>query len=251
MTASANNKEKVLESIPVDPELLKSANWWFDASWYGILVAGAMTTIGAFLTFAFLFTQYWSSGVRERHTEWRTSALELQTANANASAAQASERAATLEVKANEIALELERERFERIKLTAKVAPRSIPQAEQEKLTAALKGFDRQVGTIKASPPLPESEWFARVLAAPLIAAGWDIKPIQGDNSNNIIAPTGVIIEYATEWSAKNNWVPTKSPAAEKLAELLNNLGIDATAFPKTLPPMQPPMTMEIIISTK
>jgi hypothetical protein len=45
---------------------------------------------------AFLFAQFWSSGIRERQTEWRTSVLELQTAEAKKETAEAQERIAQL-----------------------------------------------------------------------------------------------------------------------------------------------------------
>jgi hypothetical protein len=88
-TDSAIIRESDLGSLPVDPSLLESANTWFDRSWYGLLLCGAATAILAMATVMFLFIQYWSSGVRERHTEWRTSALELKTAEANARAKEA------------------------------------------------------------------------------------------------------------------------------------------------------------------
>jgi hypothetical protein len=94
--AMVSSREKVLESIPVDPALLESANKWFDISWYGLLLAGASTALSAFATVAFLFVQFWSSGVRERHSEWRTSVLELQTAEAKKDTAEAQERIAEL-----------------------------------------------------------------------------------------------------------------------------------------------------------
>ncbi|HUZ30849.1 MAG TPA: hypothetical protein VMV19_01895 [Xanthobacteraceae bacterium] len=77
-----------MESLPVDPALLDKANWWFDVSWYGLLWAGAATALAACATVIFLFVQFWSSGVRERHAEWRTSSLELQTETAKTETAR-------------------------------------------------------------------------------------------------------------------------------------------------------------------
>ena len=57
---------------PVDPQLLERANWWFDVSWYGLLLAGGATALAAAATVVFLFLQFWSSGVRERQSDWRT-----------------------------------------------------------------------------------------------------------------------------------------------------------------------------------
>jgi hypothetical protein len=74
----------VLESFPIDPDLLERANWWFNISWYGLLWAGAATALAACATVTFLFIQFWSTNIRERQAEWRTSALELQTKQAEA-----------------------------------------------------------------------------------------------------------------------------------------------------------------------
>ena len=79
----------VLQSIPIDPGLLERADWWFDISWYGLLWAGAATAIAACATVTFLFIQFWSSNIRERQSEWRTSTLEVQAKRADADLAQA------------------------------------------------------------------------------------------------------------------------------------------------------------------
>jgi hypothetical protein len=42
----ADSRETSLESLPVDPALLESANRWFDISWYGLVIAGIYGTGG-------------------------------------------------------------------------------------------------------------------------------------------------------------------------------------------------------------
>lgn len=131
MTAAAIIRAMNLESLPVDPALLQSANRWFDISWYGILIAGLLTAVAAAATVFFLFVQFWSGGVKERHTEWRTAELETRTVEANASlgiaqadiananakiaaanegAAKANERAALLEKEAATLRTKLDEE---------------------------------------------------------------------------------------------------------------------------------------------
>jgi hypothetical protein len=82
MTKTATSDGVRVETPSVDPAMLASANRWFDVSWYGLLIAGVAAAIAAGATVIFLFIQYWSGGVRERHTEWRTSSLELKAAEA-------------------------------------------------------------------------------------------------------------------------------------------------------------------------
>ena len=84
-------------------------------------------------------------------------------ARANASASEA-------DARAKEAALQLEKFK----------EPRLLTQAEQNALTQRLSGLTKQRGTIVASPSTAESEWFARVLVAPLRAAGWDMVPVPG-----------------------------------------------------------------------
>jgi len=135
--------------------------------------------------------------------------------------------------------------------LRAKLAPRLITQNEQNELTAALSGFKDQRGTIVASPSTPESEWFARVLGAPLKEAGWDITILPGTPTATILYPKGVVIKYAIDPSNPNILSPENKqraiPAAA-LADKLNTLGIEASVIPDLL---NPPTTIEIIISER
>ena len=230
---------------------LETASWLSDR-------AGWVLAVSLLFGFAATVLIIWMGAVKEHHWDLlrENAQTEISKLNVQSEQLRADAEASKAEIaKANESAaeanLKAEEERLARIKIEARIGPRLLPQAEQIKLTDALKGFGAQVVTIQASPQLPESEWFARVLAAPLTSAGWEVTILPGDNSNNTIFPTGVIIRYATEWSAKNNGVPTKSPAAEKLAEFLRGLDISATALPQLDPPMQLPKTMKIIVSTK
>ena len=184
---------------------------WEQVMLYSLAVAGVAALAVFIATAAVVISQ------RRENTETKAE-FERYKVSVGATIAEANERTINAE-------LALEKERVARLKLEAKVAPRSIPQAEQNKLTAALKGFDKQTGTIKASPSLPEREMFARILAAPLREAGWDIVPVQGDNFTTFLIP-GVIIRYSSEYSDRKNWILTKSPAADRLAELLRDMGI-------------------------
>jgi hypothetical protein len=141
-----------------------------------------------------------------------------------------------------------ESEKLARVKLEAKIAPRSLTQAQQEALTATLTGLERQTGTVMASPSLPESEWFARVLTAPLRAAGWDMTPVNGTATATMLQPTGVVIQYAIDLSVPLPDQLHRSVAASRLASELNAMGIDATAVPGLI---TPPATMAIVITPK
>jgi hypothetical protein len=174
----ATSKETVLESLPVDTALLESANRWFDISWYGLIVAGAITALAAFATVVFLFLQFWSSGVRERHTEWRTSTLELETetakaalgkanaeiANANATAAAANERAAALEKEAAQARAEQER-------LKVQLAWRRITKEQHDNLVLILRPHKMAIRARYVAPD-PEASQFAKEIIQTLKDAG-------------------------------------------------------------------------------
>jgi hypothetical protein len=138
----------------------------------------------------------------------------------------------------------------ETARLRKQVAPRLITQAQQSELTVALSGFKNQHGTVIASPSTPESEWFARVLTAPLREAGWDMTILPGTATATVLFPAGVVVSYAVDLS-KPVIFPEKTEraaAAIALVEKLKQYGIDATALPGMV---QPPNTIEIVISAK
>jgi hypothetical protein len=84
------------ELVPIDPALLEWADAWYPVAWKGLLMAGAITALAAFATIAFLLLQWRTTGIRERHSEWRTQVLELQTAEAKRDTVAAQERIAEL-----------------------------------------------------------------------------------------------------------------------------------------------------------
>jgi hypothetical protein len=146
-----------LEPIPVDPALLESANRWFDISWYGLLAAGLATALAATATVIFLILQFWSSGVRERHTEWRTSELELQTAQAKKDTAMALERAAKADERTEE--------------MRQKIGPRRI---EEKIFLAKLAGVPKKPVIVSHAPDDPDSYFLANDVLGALNKAQWE-----------------------------------------------------------------------------
>lgn len=67
-------------SPPVTQALLAWAEYWYPISWKCLLIAGAITAIGACVTIAFLILQWRTSSIRETQAEWRRSNLEYQVA---------------------------------------------------------------------------------------------------------------------------------------------------------------------------
>jgi hypothetical protein len=145
--------------VPLDPAQLDWAEYWYPISWKGVLAGGIITAIGACATIAFLLLQWRTTSIREDQSEWRTSTLEMQTAQANAALgaaqadiaranlqiAEAKKQTAALEkdtanarkgiVEANARALEAQAE------LARFKAPRSISEADKPAIISALSNF--------------------------------------------------------------------------------------------------------------
>jgi hypothetical protein len=123
----ATTSETNLESIPVSPELLNAATRWYSYSWWGLIGFGSTAALAAIGTVVFTLIQFWSGGVLDRHTEWRTAVLERETAKANESAALATQR--TEELRRANLALE------------AQIAPRRITNEQRSALVQSLRKF--------------------------------------------------------------------------------------------------------------
>jgi hypothetical protein len=203
MIPMADSRETTLESLPVDPALLESANRWFDISWYGLLIVGGFTALAAFATVFFLFVQFWSSGVRERQEEWRAATLELETgkakaelakanvdiASANADIAETNKQKATLEKDATEARRDLaaanaraaeadqkaEAERLERLKLELQTGPQDLAGQSRSELVALFRSFGAQSVDVfaYAEGSNPDTHSFAQTMIAVFTEAGW------------------------------------------------------------------------------
>jgi hypothetical protein len=117
---------------------------------------------------------------------------EQQIADANARAADASERAARLEAATEqmklaqerlrteslEIRLRLERERRERLRLEERIGPRSLSAVQRMTLVAILaEGRGKNV-SLRALNSTPESSSFAQQVRDAFVEAGWQAPPV-------------------------------------------------------------------------
>jgi len=251
------------------------ATWWFDRASIGLIIGTLIVLIStALIVWMGVIKEHHWDALRDR-TAIEIASTQGEAARANEAAGKAHERAAVLEADAATARHELatlqkdaesaraaiaeanaraaeanqkaEEERLARVKIEARIAPRGLSQKQQNELSEKLKAFKNQRGTITTSPVTPESEWFMRVLTAPLREAEWDIEMIPGTNAVTVLQPTGVVIGWAVDL-ANPRVDPKRSAAADALASALMELGIDATAVPAML---QPPTTVAITITPK
>jgi hypothetical protein len=146
MIVMATQNQKGSEPVPIDPALLDWAEYWYPIAWKGLLAGGVITAIGACAGIAFLLLQWRTSTIREEQSEWRTSALELQTAQAKRDTANALERAALANQRAAEInakygARELRLEQVEFLANRLRGAPLKVVIREEPSIEAHMYGY--------------------------------------------------------------------------------------------------------------
>ena len=209
----------------------------FISFWANWVLVGALA-VGLFTTYGIVV----SGNVKETALKRELAEASVkvgiaseEAAKANKTAGEANERAATLELKAKETELALEKERVARLKLELKVAPRLLTQAQQNELTQKLAGLEKQRVTIVASPSTSESEWFAQLLASPLADAGWKVELLPGTPTATILYPTGVIIQYRSGSlnsleELKDSLNSKEALPANTVGKFLVGVGIDAVS---------------------
>jgi hypothetical protein len=206
---------------------IETANRWYDIAWYGLLASGLVTALAAVATVGFLLLQFWSSSIRDKYTELRTSALEVQSKRALADLAAAQANIAD----ANARALEAQ------AALAKYKAPRTLTPEQQAKISDKLKRF----GPLKFDAGVgpkgdPEPLYILRNIFSSLISAGWVQIPWTGGGETYTDPPmlavglssvTNVIVDVHPDYWAKYG------AAAQALADALRTEGIDAIADSK------------------
>jgi hypothetical protein len=215
----------VLQSVPVDPSLLERADWWFDISWYGLLWTGAATAIAACATVTFLFIQFWSSNIRERQSEWRTSTLEVQAKRADADLARAKADIANADARAAEATQKANEADVARLRLETKLAPRSLNVAEQAIVREQLGAYaGTRIDIIAFSQgATPDTPLLAIELTKILAESGWHPKAWTAMTGNTVV--TGIPI------SIREGSSPEIEAAANAIVSALRAEGIDASRY--------------------
>ncbi|HTW68505.1 MAG TPA: hypothetical protein VME47_01340 [Acetobacteraceae bacterium] len=135
-------------------------------------------------------------------------AAKAQIADAHARAAEANEKA--------------EHERLERMKIEARLAPRSLAGERLEKFVQTMVALRGTTFGILISESTPESVRIANSVASALSAAGWT--PAGTETVSQGVALEGILVDAEPE--AQN--------AARRLVEALNTADIAATFQPGT-----------------
>jgi hypothetical protein len=258
----AMKNQKGSDPVPIDQALLDWAEYWYPISWKGILIGGVITAVGACATIAFLLLQWRTINIREEHSEWRTSTLELQTAEAKRDTTAAQERIAGLNN-------ETEQLKADNLSLQTALLPRHVGLIGLDGPPKALEwfsGIEAFSGTEISIQVVPDAEAqnLANEIAIVLSKFGWRPQFIDEKRSHfsSSRISDGINASYPVgkPWTAdepNQPWFAWNS-AAEALANALTKarLGIgeapvsrygflnnDPHALVGTAPSFDPPLT--------
>jgi hypothetical protein len=157
------------------------------------------------------------AAVQRRHDEDMAS-VQHDTAQANERAAQSNARAAEATQKAEE-------ERLARVRLEAKLAPRSMTEQERQELSDKLKPFSGTLVDIFVIPTAGTADTvpLSRLIVSILGAAGWQIRDLRTASGGQFFP--GFVVGKA----AGN---PSIDAAVDALVGGLNAVNIDAAVGP-------------------
>ncbi|MGD0641309.1 MAG: hypothetical protein ABSC22_11225 [Roseiarcus sp.] len=143
MTARMAIEDQMSSPPPVPQALLAWAEYWYPISWKCLLIAGAITAIGACVTIAFLILQWRALSIRETQTEWRSSILEYQVAEVKKEAADELAHVASLNM---EIADITQRNLY----LAQMIQSRQLSIAQIHDIIQAWKGYSGHSVTLSS-----------------------------------------------------------------------------------------------------
>ena len=154
--------------------------------------SNVLLTLGAFLVFVGTIGVIWTGGVRERYADERVSRNEAETATAKANAATATENAANANERTEvlrqsnlKVQSELDKERIERLRLEASIAPRRLSDHQRSSFIYALRSVPQPLTIEFNVIGDQEATLYGEAIVAALDAAG-----VQGSmNRIGMMAP--------------------------------------------------------------
>ena len=128
-------------SPPIPQALLAWAEYWHPIAWKCLLIAGAITAIGACFTLAFLIVQWRAVSIRETQAEWRRSILEYQVAEAKKEETGVRARVAALNSETADLAQKNLSLAQENLSLEQAMQPRQLSSAQIHDIVTAWKAY--------------------------------------------------------------------------------------------------------------
>ena len=195
---------------------LSAANLWFDLSNFALFIGAILVTLGTIGVFKM-------GAIKEKYADERISFNEGETAKAKATASKADENAEIVKQSNLVLQTDLERERIARLKLENQLAPRHLDIDRKIALIEALKPFAGQKIEIMVPAGDSEASDYATEFEAIFKAAGWNASG--GISQGMFTVPQRGVTPMISD---RDKDAP--SPAATRLAEAFNSLGLSEGA---------------------
>ena len=227
MTSEAKKSNATVQTnhIGMSLRFLESASYWTGVFAVGLTAAAAVAGV---------LTWYFSSKL----ANVKDAAFDRFKEESKVAVASANEKAA----EANKVA---EGERLARVKLEARLAPRSLKGESQNSVVRAIEQFSPQSFDILWYPDDPESHNLANDIYVAFQRAGW-VLDRPSDSFLGFGVVLGVVIEFAP--SKKD----ALAPACNALVSALQKEGIDAISQARTDDDREKqPTTLKIKIGKK
>jgi hypothetical protein len=194
---------------------LRAAERWYD-------IFNILLIVGAFVVAVATYGSIKMGSIKERFADERITANEAESARAAADSDIAKAQAAQANERAAEANLKAEVERVARLELEARLAPRTLTGVQLQSISSKISPFAPQPFRFTSYQDDQEVRGLVEALIHVLVASGWKGVPATDFLMASLVL--GVTVEFAP---AKEH---DFGPAARTLASALHSEGIAATA---------------------
>ena len=166
---------------------LETANALFSFANLAAIIGGIFVVLGTAGIFFF-------GSIREHHGDLQQAELRTRTEEARRDAATANERAAEFNRDAEQLKLELERERMERLELERRMAPRRVSQTVRDRIRELVAPDQDTLIFFKVAMNNAEGDRLINEIGNACLDAGWPRERIGGSTVAGAAFPDGVTV---------------------------------------------------------
>jgi|GEM_PF-5619103 len=218
---------------------LETANALFSYANLAAILGGIFVVLGTAGIFFF-------GSIREHHGDLEQAALRARTEEARRDAATANERAAESNRDAEQLKLELERERMERLELERRMAPRRVSQAMRDRIRELVPPDKDTRLFLKVAMNNAEGDRLINEIGSACLEAGWPRERIGGSTVAGAAFPEGVTVCVNPEEATGSHL----KASAVGLAQVLMEAGL-ASADPLLQDSDTPVGTVSVVAGLK
>lgn len=181
-------------------------------------IANAIAIIGGVLAVFGTAGIFFVGNIREGHASARQAELSARTAEAQRGAATANERAAALNRESDELRLELERERTERLRLEQRLSPRRMSAQLKDDIRSLVQPDTDTRIDFRVAMNNAEGDRFINEIGEAFLAAGWPRDRLGGGTHAGANFPVGITVAVNP---AEASGTALRTPARGLVAALL------------------------------